>query len=273
MSKLIFLDVDGTLTLPGGYEPPASALRAIDKARARGHRVFLCSGRNRGMLAPLMKFGFDGGIASCGGFVYAGGDVLYDCPFTEDQHKVVSLLSENGVSLTIETRDAMYCDEAAKRILKEEGFRGSHLLSMIKAVWIDLGARPMEFYAGEPLYKMVFVCESEDRVDAARAAFGDELSFIIHDFSEPGCVFGEVINKKFNKGSAVRLVTESLGCDMADTIGFGDSSLDIEMIEAVGTGVCMGSGSPLLKEKSDLICPAADEDGIEWAFARLGLTD
>ena len=69
--KLIFLDVDGTLTVPGGYEPPESALRAIKTARERGHKVFLCSGRNFGMLGPLRKYGFDGGIASCGGYVYA----------------------------------------------------------------------------------------------------------------------------------------------------------------------------------------------------------
>lgn len=40
--KLIFLDVDGTLTTPGGYEPPESAQRAIKRARDLGHMVFLC---------------------------------------------------------------------------------------------------------------------------------------------------------------------------------------------------------------------------------------
>ena len=83
--KLIFLDVDGTLTPPGGYVPPESALRAIRRAQELGHKVFLCSGRNYGMLAPFLKYGFDGGIASCGGYVYAGDDVLYNCPLTDEQ--------------------------------------------------------------------------------------------------------------------------------------------------------------------------------------------
>ena len=43
--KVIFLDIDGTLTEPGCHEPPASAVEAIQKARADGHYVFLCSGR------------------------------------------------------------------------------------------------------------------------------------------------------------------------------------------------------------------------------------
>ena len=52
--KLIFLDIDGTLTPPGQNTPPKSAMEAIRKAQALGHKVFLCTGRNRGMLAPVL---------------------------------------------------------------------------------------------------------------------------------------------------------------------------------------------------------------------------
>ena len=53
--KLIFLDIDGTLTMPGSNEPPQSALDAIRAAQKKGNLVFLCSGRNPGMLEPLLK--------------------------------------------------------------------------------------------------------------------------------------------------------------------------------------------------------------------------
>ena len=58
-TKLIFLDIDGTLTEAGSNTPPDSALRAIRSAQAKGHKVFLCSGRNYAMLSPLLKFGFE----------------------------------------------------------------------------------------------------------------------------------------------------------------------------------------------------------------------
>ena len=48
--KLLFLDIDGTLTEPGYNVPPASALDAIRKAQKNGHKVYLCSGRNKAML-------------------------------------------------------------------------------------------------------------------------------------------------------------------------------------------------------------------------------
>ena len=85
--KLIFLDIDGTLTTPGSNEPPASALEAIRKAQAKGNKVFLCTGRNYAMLKPLLKYGFDGMVAGAGGFVTCGDKVLFDCPMTDEQTK------------------------------------------------------------------------------------------------------------------------------------------------------------------------------------------
>ena len=64
--KLIFLDIDGTLTVPGHNTPPESALAAIREAREAGHRVFLASGRSLSALSPLLRLGFDGAVASAG---------------------------------------------------------------------------------------------------------------------------------------------------------------------------------------------------------------
>ena len=270
--KLIFLDVDGTLTAPGAYVPPESAVRAVKKARELGHKVFLCSGRNHGMLEPLHKYGFDGSIASCGGYVYAGDKVIYDCPLTEEQQdKVITLLSNEGVFLSIEGRDYVYSEELPDDYVRQDEQRNEYLLNMLEAVWTGQNTKPMTEYDGCPLYKVVYTCRDREQLKPAIEALGAELQFIVHDFSEPGCIFGEIINRKFDKGSAVRKAADALGFDIADTIGFGDSRIDIEMIEAVGTSVCMENGSDFLKERSDIICPSTDDDGIEWAFRRLGL--
>ncbi len=82
---------------------------------------------------------------------------------------------------------------------------------------------------------------------------------------------GELINRKFDKGRGVLRVAEAFGVDIADTIGFGDSMNDLEMIETVGTSVCMDNGSPALKQRSDIVCPAVEQDGLAWAFEKLGL--
>lgn len=64
--KIIFLDVNGTLT---DYENhiPASAAEAIRKARANGHRVYLCTGRSRAEIYDeLWAIGLDGMIGGNG---------------------------------------------------------------------------------------------------------------------------------------------------------------------------------------------------------------
>ena len=73
--KLIFLDIDGTLLPPGEMTVPASAVEAIRQARANGHKVFLCTGRNLRMTKPLLAYGFDGFVCSAGGYVGCDGSL------------------------------------------------------------------------------------------------------------------------------------------------------------------------------------------------------
>lgn len=101
--KAIFLDIDGTLTEPGTNVPPASALEAIRRAQEAGNYVFLCTGRNYAMLSPLLKYGFDGVVASSGGYVACRDEVIYDSPMTDEERDRMSrLLKENGIFRTIE---------------------------------------------------------------------------------------------------------------------------------------------------------------------------
>ena len=72
-------------------------------------------------------------------------------------------------------------------------------------------------------------------------------------------------------GGLGRMIADELGVSIEDTVGFGDSMNDWEMIETVGVGVCMANGSPALQERSDMVCPAVSEDGIARAFEQLKL--
>ena len=272
--KLIFLDIDGTLTAPGSNIPPESALEAIRAARAAGHKVFLCTGRNLDMLRPVLAYGFDGAVASGGGYVFCGDDVLYDCPMTETQRELaLRLLKENGVLRTIEANDASYCDETMADFLEKSSGGNSELARWRKALEEDLGIRPMAEYDGRPIYKVVFLCADAEQLRPAIEALDEEFFFLIQDMAAANCINGELINRKFDKGLGIRRVCEALGVPVEDTVGFGDSMNDLEMIETVGTSVCMANGSDTLKKHSDMICPSVEEDGLAEGFRRLGLVE
>ena len=277
--KLIFLDIDGTLTTPGSNEPPQSALDAIKAAQQKGHKVFLCSGRNPGMLSPLLKFGFDGVVASAGGYVTVGDEVIYDMPMTKEESELaVEKLHETGVFCTIECRDGAFGDEDLGSFLESnagsDGKGNSEIERWRKALAGSLNIRPMGEYDGAPVYKVVVMCLHPEQLEPAKKVLEDKYNFVMQEITDPAhrCINGELINRKYDKGRGILRICEHLGVPVEDTIGFGDSMNDLEMIETVGTSVCMDNGAEALKKISDIVCPSVEEDGMAKAFAQLGLS-
>ena len=276
--KLILIDIDGTLTVPGSNEPPQSALDAIKAAQKKGNLVFLCSGRNPGMLEPLLKYGFDGVIACAGGYITVGDELIYDMPMPlEESNLAVEKLHEKGVFCTVEGRDGAWGDENIGAFLDnavgEDQKGNSEIERWRKALAGSLHIRPMSEYDGTPVYKVVIMCLHPEQLELARELLEDKYNFCMQEIKDPyhRCLNGELINRKYDKGRAILRICEHLGVPVEDTIGFGDSMNDLEMIQTVGTSVCMDNGSDALKAISDIVCPSVEEDGMAKAFAQLGL--
>lgn len=277
--KLIFLDIDGTLTKPGENIPPQSAVDAIAKARTKGHKVFLCTGRNPDMLRPLLRYQFDGFISCAGGYIAVGekyDDVLYDHPMTSEQRDLaLKLLHDHGVFCTIEAEKGSWGDENLGEFLKGQGEGNSEIERWRKALSENLGIKPMSEYDGSPVYKVVIMCQNIEQLDEAKREMGNDFNFVMQEVkvgsSSSHCINGEIINKSFDKGRGVKIIAEKFNTDIKDTIGFGDSMNDLEMIQTVGFSVCMANGSEALQKLADMVCPSVSEDGLAKAFANLQL--
>ena len=272
--KLIFLDIDGTLTEPGKNVPPASALEAVRGVQANGHIAVLCSGRNYGMLFPLLQYGFDGVISCAGGCIEFGDQMVYDCPMTPEQQKqVLSVFQESGVYRTIGSRDYTYTDEGFKEFLAKnaQSKANSELLRWRVQLESELDIRPMAEYGGEPIYGLTFMSPGQERLETPMKLLNGEFNFCIQDTDACGIVNGELINRAYNKGTAVLRLSEYLGIAAEDTIAFGDSMNDLEMLQTAGYSVCMGNGSKRLQGIADMVCPPVNRDGLYRAFVQLGL--
>lgn len=272
--KIIFLDIDGTLLGIGQETPPASALEAIRRARQNGHLAYLCTGRNCGMLAPLLPYGFDGVIASAGGYIVCGEETIYDCPLEPElRERTLRILKEHGIARMLETKNVAYIDPEVPAFMEQEAPDGgsSELKRWKEAMQEAMNLQPIERYAGEPLYKIIAMCQSGEQLMKAYEPLQKDFQLCLQDFTKNGFANAELINRRFDKGQAVRRVCEHLGIALPDTLGFGDSMNDKEMIETVGVGLCMADGNEKLREIADDICPPAMEDGLYAMFKKYGL--
>ena len=119
---------------------------------------------------------------------------------------------------------------------------------------------------------MCMTCTDISSLEEAKKLLGDRFTFVVHPFgNKGGCINGEIIPKGIDKGRGMKLVCDYYGIDLKDTIAFGDSMNDYEMLKTAGTGVAMGNACEQLKAAADLVCESVQEDGIYHALKRMGL--
>ena len=277
--RAAFFDVDGTLLTVGGHRMPPGVAPALQALQRSGVQVFLCTGRNLRMTKPLLAYGFDGFVCSAGGYVGCDGKILVDLPMEPAQVEGLrEVLGRAGAECTLEARDDTYggikmIERFAHLFPRKPGQLNSEAERWRKTMEYGLTIRPIEEYHGEPVYKVVFIAPNEACLAEAKQLYEDQFIFCESRLGDnpSAIVNGELINRKFNKGTGIKAICDELGCSLADTIGFGDSDNDLQMTDVVGISVCMANGSDNLKKLCDRICPAVTEDGVARELKTLGL--
>lgn len=275
--KVIFLDIDGTLVLPSG-EVTDRVKEAIMKVRDNGHYVFLCTGRNLSGIRKIMPIGFDGAICSAGGYIEINNQKIYESFLSEeDFQEARDIFSNYRMLCHCEATHFTFCDEELGRIFLQETLKdkenNSELERLIREQKDQFNVRDFKEYDENPvpIHKICFVSRNKEDVEAIRNKLSYKYNFVIHELFSDENINGEIIIKGTNKGKAVHKVVEALGMDIKDTICFGDSMNDIEMIKACHHSVVMENGSDELKQYATTVCESVQDDGVYHEMIRLGL--
>ncbi|MFV0453315.1 MAG: HAD family hydrolase [Propioniciclava sp.] len=267
--KAVFIDVDGTLVDERG-QLPASAVTAIRRARERGHRVFLATGRSVGELWPeILAIGFDGMVCASGSYVEVAGEPLLERYLSQDQIRRIRDYFDAGVgTFFLQGHAANYASAEAKARLwarvEHDAVPRDGAFTFIDTIVTD--ADPARVEVSKVIY-----FEARVAIDAIRAAFPD-LEVVPASVSVLGESAGELALAGITKAAGIDAVLGHLGVDLSDTFALGDSYNDLEMLEHVAVGIAMANAPEAVKTVADDVTGTPETDGVAEALARYGLT-
>lgn len=273
--KIIFLDIDGTFTVPL-KKPTPLAVEAVRRARENGHKVLLCTGRNMPIISQdILEVGFDGIVASAGSHIEVEGEVILDSLLPEEEvHKCMDILHRFGVYCRIEDPYGMYMDcemeELVKRAVPSK--TNSELIRMKKELETGIGIQPYAKYSRQGAYKVCFICMNLQDIEKTKPYLEDRFNYVIHPYDPDAVSFnGELIRRGMDKGEGMERVCAYYGAELSDTVAFGDSMNDQQMLAYAGTAAAMGNACDELKKIADKVCESVENDGVYHEMKRMGL--
>ena len=113
--KLIFLDADGTLFHHEGYIPD-SAIKACIQAQKNGHKVILCTGRQRiEIFGPMLEIDYDAIIAGSGATIECEHKIVEENALTKEESQYLSnYLLTNHIPANFESSTGIYATQYTK---------------------------------------------------------------------------------------------------------------------------------------------------------------
>jgi len=279
MSKIVFLDVDGTLI---NYEAhcPQSAKDAVDKAVKNGHKVYICTGCSKAEIANRdLPKSLSGMIGGNGAYVEDNNEiVMHQALSKEDVKKIVDWCNSRKIGFYLEANSGMYIndyflDDGVEAFAKYREGKGDVNVNREKVR--EHIKKDFILLHGEDLYrddvnKISFVLHSyQDHLDSKK----EFPNLIANTWGGKGelALFGDLGPTGITKRHAIEVLLKHLGANIEDTISFGDAKIDLSMFEICNYNVAMGNGGPEIKEAADYITDDVDNDGLYKAFEYLKL--
>lgn len=271
MSKVIFLDIDGTLV--DFHQNMTEGTRsALSRAGANGHKLVLCTGRTYSNIYPwLLELPWDGVIASAGAYVRCGEKVISHKTMENEKVKKLIQFLERHQAFTL--TQGIYNRYAKSRdggkimdFFARQGFNGEKVLNGITLV---------EQPAVEEALESVMYFDADLAVpvmeEKIRRKFGNYFSVQGASFGYDKIYTGEIYRGGVTKATGMETLLAYWQMRREDSIAIGDGPNDVDMIQYAGTGIVMENGTEELKAMADFVTNSVEEDGVAHAFTRMSL--
>ncbi len=247
----VFLDIDGTL-ISDSFKISDDNLKAIAEARARGHMVFINTGRSWGNIPEVLhkQFDLDGIISGSGAMITMGGKTVWKSSMSEDLvGRVMRFIFDNPDYWAIfEGLNNVYMISNDERQLR--GYE--HSVKFPEDYKKICSADEIQVIAMGKIVPEDF-----------KELFKDELTVFQFD------TYADCVIKGLNKAKGIEKVLELTGIKKENTIAIGDSNNDYDMLEFAGVGVAMANSQQRILDMADEITVSAKESGVARAIEKL----
>ena len=249
MKKIVFLDVDGTLLPEGAGRVPDSTLKALGLLRENDIGVALSTGRHMVELQDLgvAEIPFDGYVLMNGQLVLDGNfNRIYSNPIKgKDKEELLELFYGTEIPVMLLEEDRVYMN------FMNDDF-------MAAQTDINSGILPVEEYRGADILMGVIYTDKDIKFSNLVTGRWNRKA-------------ADVYPPLGGKVNGIKELLRTYGLSREDTVAFGDSQNDIEMLEFAGTGVAMGNSWPEALAAADMVTDDCRSDGIMNGLKRLGL--
>lgn len=248
--KAAFFDLDGTLACHN-LPPHPEDVVAIREFRQRGHLAFLCTGRSTGFLYDdILDIGFDGIVAGAGAYIVMGDKLIFRRVVTPEQlHRIIPYFTAARQTCILEGERSMFLAFNAG-----DAVRPHPLIS---------SADITDSWAAEnPITKLTIYGQVDG---AACRMLGREFSVIQHP------TYAEIIPGGCSKGDGIRRILAVTGIEQRNTLAFGDSHNDLDMLQYAGLGVAMGNADETVRAAADYVTSPQNEAGVAKALYKFVL--
>lgn len=265
-TRLIAIDVDGTLARSDGSISPAS-IRAVERAHDAGAVVVLATGRPWFLAARTANEvrHVDRIVCSNGAVVGRWPDGAFERDVYLDDGTGDPLAAALVERLRFALPGVGVAFEYERGATAEQGFAervppGNPMGEPVADV-LALPRRPTRKLLAwhddydERLHHLV--ARLQHAIGSAAVVETSGLPFV--EISPPG----------LGKASALDEVCRRLRIDAGEVVAFGDERNDVGMLRWAGLGVAMASGAPDAIAAADRVAPSNDDDGVATVLTEL----
>ena len=245
--KIAFFDVDGTLIDMEKKQITPTTLEALQRLQAAGIRICLATGRSPLVVPHFEGVEFDATLTYNGSYCYTKtGETIFSNPIPpQDLQLLIRNAAAIGRPLCLATDSRLACNGSDKDL----------------ADYFTIAKIPVPIVPDfdEVAKGTVYQIMMGGRADEYDAILKDVQGAKIAAWWDRAV---DIIPATGGKGMGIRKMLAYYGLDKSEAIAFGDGNNDIEMLQAVGTGVAMENASAQLKAVATDLCGHVAEEGV-----------